>query len=212
VVGPSRRERRASGITWRRADAHDSPFPDVSFDAIVCQFGLMFVPDKARAFSEKRRVLRAREQLAFSIWCSLAENPLGRIARDTIARYFTSNPPDFYEVPFSFHDEWLIREPLAVAQFGQVSCERVVLVAQSASTRDAVCGLVTGNPTVLDVVERATASPDEIVAAVAAALTAECDGATLRLPMRALVVVPMRPDTMAPYFCRAFPEASALEI
>src|SRR5262245_40396331 len=45
-------------IEWRTADAASLPFPDGSFDAVVCQFGLMFVPDKAAAFREARRVLR----------------------------------------------------------------------------------------------------------------------------------------------------------
>src|SRR6185503_1340526 len=45
-------------VQWRQADAMQLPFPDSSFDAVVCQFGVMFFPDKPRAFSEARRVLK----------------------------------------------------------------------------------------------------------------------------------------------------------
>src|SRR5262245_60330581 len=45
-------------VTWRQADAQQLPFADASFDCVVCQFGVMFFPDKARAFSEIRRVLK----------------------------------------------------------------------------------------------------------------------------------------------------------
>src|SRR6185436_20942438 len=45
-------------VEWRAADAMQLPFEDGSFDAVVCQFGVMFFPDKAKAFSEARRVLR----------------------------------------------------------------------------------------------------------------------------------------------------------
>jgi len=38
-------------VDWREADAMDLPFPDATFDAVVCQFGAMFFPDKARAFA-----------------------------------------------------------------------------------------------------------------------------------------------------------------
>jgi ubiquinone/menaquinone biosynthesis C-methylase UbiE len=176
-----------AGITWQTADAQALPFPDAAFDAVACQFGLMFVPDKTRAFGEVRRALRAHGQFAFNVWLSLAENPLGRIARDTIARYFTSDPPTFYEVPFSFHDEAYIRDLLRAAHFGVVSCEPVVLEARSPSAHDAARGLVTGNPILLDVGERATAPPEEIIHAVAAALAAQGGDAPLRLPMRALV-------------------------
>lgn len=176
-----------AGITWQPADAQALPFPDAAFDAVACQFGLMFVPDKTRVFGEVRRALRAHGQFTFNVWLSLAENPLGRIARDTIARYFTSDPPTFYEVPFGFHDESYIRGLLQAAHFEVVSCERVVLEARSPSAHDAARGLVTGNPILLDVLERATAPPEEIIHAVAAALAAEGGAAPLRLPMRALV-------------------------
>src|SRR5450432_276537 len=44
-------------VEWRQADAAALPFPDTMFDAVVCQFGVMFSPDKAKAFAEARRVL-----------------------------------------------------------------------------------------------------------------------------------------------------------
>jgi ubiquinone/menaquinone biosynthesis C-methylase UbiE len=44
-------------VTWREADAMALPFGDASFDLVACQFGVMFLPDKAKAFAEARRVL-----------------------------------------------------------------------------------------------------------------------------------------------------------
>ena len=46
-------------VEWRQADAMQLPFPDGLFDAVVCQFGVMFFPEKSKAFSEARRVLRS---------------------------------------------------------------------------------------------------------------------------------------------------------
>ncbi len=177
------------GITWQPADAQELPFRDTSFDIVACQFGIMFVPDKARAFLEARRVLRPHGHLVFNVWLSLADNPVGRIAHDTIGRFFSSDPPTFYEVPFGFHDESLIRQLLLAADFDVVSCHRVALEARSPSALDAARGLVTGNPILLAVTERATAPAEEIIQAVAASLAAEGGAAPFRLPMRALVVV-----------------------
>ena len=174
-------------VTWQQADAQLLPFPDAGFEAVACQFGVMFVPDKARAFSEVRRVLKPNGLFAFNVWESLDENSFGRIARDTIDRYFTSDPPTFYDVPFGFHDVPQIRGLLRAARLNVVSCDAVELEAKSPSAQDAALGLVTGNPVILDVTERATAPAEEIVAAVAQALAAEGGDTPLRLPMRALV-------------------------
>jgi hypothetical protein len=65
--------------------------------------------------------------------------------------------------------------------------ERVTLEARSASAEDAARGLVTGNPVVLVIEERATAPVDQIVGAVADRLAAKGGTAPFRLPMSALV-------------------------
>lgn len=174
-------------VTWQQADAQDLPFPDASFEAVTCQFGIMFVPDKAKAFSAVRRVLKPNGLLVFNVWLGLEENPFARIARDTIARYFTSDPPTFYDVPFGYHDVPAIRGLLRAARLNLVSCDPVELEAKSPTATDAARGLVMGNPVLLDVTERATAPAEQIVEAVAAGLAAEGGAAPLRLPMRALV-------------------------
>ena len=69
------------GIGWKQADIANLPFPDASFNVAVCQFGLMFVPDKGRAFREIRRVLVKGGLLAFSVWDRMEKNPWGIIAR-----------------------------------------------------------------------------------------------------------------------------------
>ena len=64
----------ARPVEWRQADAMQLPFADETFDAIVCQFGVMFFPDKAKAFSEARRVLRDGGAFVFNAWDRIAEN------------------------------------------------------------------------------------------------------------------------------------------
>jgi ubiquinone/menaquinone biosynthesis C-methylase UbiE len=185
----ARTKLRDPAIAWQTADAQALPFANAAFDAVACQFGLMFMPDKALAFREARRVLRDGGRFAFNVWLSLDENPVGRIAHATIAAFFPSNPPTFYEVPFGFHDETRIRELLSAARFDPVRCERVIFEAHSPSARDAARGLVLGNPVLLAIQERAAAPVDAIVDAVAEALAAEGGGAPFRAPMSALVFV-----------------------
>ena len=49
---------QAPHVRWLQADAQALPFESSSFDAVVCQFGVMFFPEKAKAFAEARRMLR----------------------------------------------------------------------------------------------------------------------------------------------------------
>ena len=61
-----------SPIEWRQADALALPFEDRSFDAVACQFGVMFFPDKAQGYREARRVLKPGGHFFFSVWDRIA--------------------------------------------------------------------------------------------------------------------------------------------
>lgn len=176
-----------SGVDWRTADAAALPFASASFAALVCQFGLMFVPDKEAPFREARRVLAKDGLFAFNVWDGFEHNPFGRIAHETIASFFPANPPNFYQVPFGFHDADVLRHFLDVSDFGQVQLEWVTLETHSPSARSFAVGLVKGNPVSIDIQERGAAL-DPIVDALEAALTRAGGDHPFRSTMRALVV------------------------
>jgi SAM-dependent methyltransferase len=88
--------RVASGkVTFRQADALDLPFEDGSFDLVVCQFGVMFYPDKVRGNSEARRVLRDGGHYLTAIWDRIDRNILSNIANESMRELFPDNPPQF---------------------------------------------------------------------------------------------------------------------
>ena len=74
----------ARGVEWREADACKLPFGNAAFGAVVCAFGVMFVPDKAACFREARRVLRKGGTFLFNVWDGLDNNPHGRVAAEVI--------------------------------------------------------------------------------------------------------------------------------
>ncbi len=57
-------------ITWRQADALALPFEDATFDAVLCQFGVMFFPDRIRGYGEARRVLKPGGRFFFNVWAA----------------------------------------------------------------------------------------------------------------------------------------------
>jgi SAM-dependent methyltransferase len=105
-------------VQWRQADAMQLPFPDGMFDAVVCQFGVMFFPDKPKAFSEARRVLRPGGVFIFSVWDRIEENEFANAVATAIESLFPSNPPQFFvETPHGYYDHRAIKRDLADGGF-----------------------------------------------------------------------------------------------
>ena len=179
-------------VEWKQADATELPFPDQSFDAVVCQFGLMFFPDKERAIRETCRVLKPGGTFLLSVWDAIEHNDLPHIAHTIISTFFDHNPPDFYDVPFSFHDPETIRSIVLTAGFSQIEFSLLPLPAISPSAQDAAKGLVHGNPVITAIRERDESSIPKIEAAVAAEVAARCGDAPVRGRMQALVCAALR--------------------
>ncbi len=133
-------------VTFRVADAQELPFADASFDAVVCQFGVMFFPDKPRGMREARRVLARGGRFCFSVWDSLERNPMAHTLQQTLERLFPSNTPDFLKTPFGWNDRDEIERTLRAAGFDKVSIDDVALISESPTPMDVARGFTEGNP------------------------------------------------------------------
>ena len=184
---------RRGEATWRHADGTSLPFETRSFDVVVCQFGVMFFPDKAAGAREAFRVLRPGGVYMFSVWDSLEHNPVPRLTHETISAFFPNDPPKFYTVPFSYHDVTAIESLLHEAGFEAVRCDRVAKEGKSASAADAAIGLIEGNPVYGEIMQRRPEALAEIKAAVAARLAHELGDQPLRAPLCAIVATGRRP-------------------
>ncbi|MEO6225774.1 MAG: class I SAM-dependent methyltransferase [Sphingomicrobium sp.] len=134
-------------VEWRQADALDLPFADSAFDLAVCQFGVMFYPDKVKGNAEARRVLRDGGTYLFAAWDSIDRNPLCGLAHATMLKLFPDDPPLFMQRgPFSYSDpEWIARD-LRAGGFDTITIETVNLTSRSPSAEDAARGLCYGSP------------------------------------------------------------------
>lgn len=121
-------------VEWRQADAMALPFRDGEFDAIVCQFGVMFFPDKATAFSEARRVLQPGGIFIFSVWDRISENEFADTVTVALESVFPKDPPRFLaRTPHGYHDPRTIEQDLAVAGFQR--SPRIITVAARSRAR-----------------------------------------------------------------------------
>jgi SAM-dependent methyltransferase len=111
-------EDTARPVEWHQADALQLPFPDESFDVVICQFGVMFFPDKARAFAEARRVLRSSGQFIFNVWDRIDHNDFADTVTRAVGTLFPDDPPRFLaRVPHGYHDPSVIAHDLAQGGF-----------------------------------------------------------------------------------------------
>lgn len=147
-------------VTFRQGDALELPFEDGSFDLVVCQFGVMYFPDKVQGNAEARRVLRDGGHMLLAIWDSIERNLLAEITQQTLNRRFPENTPMFLSRgPHGYHvQEWIERD-LEAAHFSEISIETVELPGRSGSAENAVYGICYGSPMQVELEEH---GPDAI--------------------------------------------------
>lgn len=144
----------SANVSFRQADALELPFDDGSFDLVICQFGVMFYPDKVKGNSEARRVLRDGGRYLFAVWDRIDRNALSNLASESMQRLFPDNPPRFMlRGPFSYYDPKVIEDDLHAAGFGDVAIETVPLTSRSPSVEDGARGLVYGSPMGVELAE-----------------------------------------------------------
>lgn len=194
MLGYAERKRGAlANVTFQQADAQSLPFDDHAFDAVVCQFGLMFFPDKARALAEFARVVRPGGFVAFNVWDCLANNRVADIAQKTIAGFFETDPPDFLKVPFGYSEIGPIRDLIRDAGLETPDVHTVAATIERPDAVSVARGFVEGNPGILQIRERATAEAEDIVIAVADAIEDAYGPAPLRFPLQEIVFLARKP-------------------
>lgn len=134
-------------IAWRTADALVLPFEDASFDAVVCQFGVMFYPDRVEGYREARRVLKPGGQFFFNVWDRIAENEFAETVTEALAACFPDNPPRLMtRTPHGYFDVAVIRADLRQAGFEDLDIETKRETSRAASPRDAAFAYCQGTP------------------------------------------------------------------
>lgn len=180
-----------AGIEWQTADAQALPFEDESFDVVVCQFGIMFLPDRARGFGEAHRVLRPGGTLLTSTWDALDENPAHRAMQDALAEMFPGNTPRFLDTPYGYHDPARMQADATAGGFAEVTLEPVGLRTHGPSALEFAKGFVRGTPLTHELAERG-AQLDSATDAIAQAVARVAGVAPLTLDLAATVIIGRR--------------------
>ncbi len=177
-------------VELRQADALALPFPDAGFDAVVCQFGAMFFPDRIAGYREARRVLKPGGRYLFSVWDSLQCNPMTACVVDAMAVRYPRNPPRFLaRTPHGHHDVDVIRREVVEAGFDPPTIEKVTLPSRAPMALHAATGFCQGTPMRGEIEAMDPSGLAGATEAAEAALRAAYGAGPIEAPMQAVVVV-----------------------
>ena len=180
----------ARSVEWRQADALQLPFPDGSFDAVVCQFGVMFLPDKPKAFAEARRVLRSGGVFVFNVWDRIEDNEFADDVTAAVGALFPDDPPRFLaRTPHGYHDRAIIERDLARGGFtAPPQIATVAARSRAASARIPAVAYCEGTPLRTEIEERDKSALGAATAAAAAAIARRFGGGAVDGRIQAHIV------------------------
>jgi len=179
-------------VELKRADGTALPFDDGMFDAAVCQFGMMFYPDRQKGLREAYRVLAAGGRYLFSVWDDHRFNPLGRVLDETLAGMFASDPPKFYQIPFSYARVDEIRTSLQEAGFRRIDVWINPYDHAIDDLGPLAHGAVFGSPLFGQVRDRA-GDHQQVERTILAALRREFGNEPTSIPHQAILIVACKP-------------------
>ena len=157
-------------IEWREADALKLPFEDGAFGAVVCGFGVMFMPDRQAMLNEARRVLVEGGILLFNVWDRIEENPHAAANAEVVEALFPGDAEMRFRMPYDMHDFGLLRRLLAGARFRDTHIETKRITIEGADPSTIATGQIRGTPRSA-LIEKRGVSLEPVIEKVTAALT-----------------------------------------
>ena len=178
-----------SRIEWRQADALALPFEDGSFDAVACQFGVMFFPNKVQGYREARRVLKPGGHFFFNVWDAIEENDFADTVTQALSAVFPQDPPRFLaRTPHGYQDEKQIRQELKAAGFTDVSFDAVDARSKAQSPRNPAVAYCQGTPLRNEIEARGAPGLEEATKQAADAMARRFGSGAVDGRIRAFVV------------------------
>jgi ubiquinone/menaquinone biosynthesis C-methylase UbiE len=179
----------AAAIEWRLGDATDMPFADATFDRVICQHGLQFIPNKAAALAEMHRVLTDRGGVAISVWHSIEHCPWQAAIADAVERNIGTEEAAKIRSAFSLGDADQLRQLLVAAGFRDIETRIDRETIRHSSMAEYVPGYLAATPVAPAVAGLDNEAQAKIATDVRDALAAYRVGDGLAAPIEAQVAI-----------------------
>jgi ubiquinone/menaquinone biosynthesis C-methylase UbiE len=134
----------AGAIDWVEGSALEMALPDGVFDLVLCQQGLQFFPDKAKALAETHRVLRPGGRALFSVWA--AAGPYNDAVAAALTACVDTATAGRYLVTRDVPDADTLNALFAGAGFGKIEVERIEMAIRIPDVRSFAVPHLLGTP------------------------------------------------------------------
>jgi len=189
MLARARASRETAAIEWRLGNATDMPFADATFDCVICQHGLQFIPDKVAAVSEMHRVLADRGRIVISVWRSIEHCPWQGAIADAVERNMGSEHAAQIRSAFSFGDADQLQQIIVAVGFRGVEIRIERETIRHASIADYVPSYISATPVAAAVAGLDKEAQAKITTDVRDALAAYRVGDGLAAPIAAHVAI-----------------------
>src|SRR5262245_60735020 len=146
MIEVARKTNEPTTIAWRIGDAAALPFEDGGFDAVLCQQGLQFFPDRIQALREMRRVLHLGGRLAFTVWSAIDDTPYQAALANALTRHVSPEAGSMARAPHALHDATEMHALVASAGFRNVRVRPTIAATKLPSPEDFVPGHLAALP------------------------------------------------------------------
>jgi ubiquinone/menaquinone biosynthesis C-methylase UbiE len=160
-------------ITWTEASVLAMPFPDATFDVVLCQLGLQFFPDRPQALREMRRGLVPGGRVLLSVFGPITHNPAPQALVAALERHLGPHASVIKRAEHDLDDPGELADLVARAGFTKVTIETTTQHIRFPSPREYVRIQFAATPLASLVQEM----PSEQQAALADAVIAEVSAA-----------------------------------
>ena len=176
-----------STVQWAMVDMTAIPYESDTFDRVVCQFGIMFAPDKAQAFSEIYRVLKPGGRLFFNTWGPAAHNAVFAVFNDVLIRRMNIDMSTAEQGPFSMPDPQVVLQYLENAGFRNCQVDSVAMTGEAESAHQAATGFFQGSVLSVTLQEKNPALAASLQTEIEQALRQQLGDKPMRTPLQAWV-------------------------
>jgi SAM-dependent methyltransferase len=170
-------------ITWQEASALQMPFPDGSFDLLLCQQGVQFFPDRAAGLGEMRRVLAPQGRIALAVWGPIEQSPGFAALAAALERHVGQAAAAAARSPFSLWKVEELQDLLAAAGLHRVEIHLRAKTLRFPSPEQLVRQYVPGSPVAAAFGEAEVSALDAVIRDVEEALQPYLDDRGLAFPI-----------------------------
>lgn len=153
---------------WHRSDVNKLPFDDHSFTIAFCQQGLQFFPEKVKALTEIRRVMKPDGRLFVTVWSGIS--PFFLALADALGEHINNEIAEQSLAPFAFRNEDIIHSLMTRAGFTRITSKVITVNRQIAAEQSSILREIAANPVGIMVEEKGSVVIDRITKQVEAAI------------------------------------------